>query len=82
MLSVALQAAFYIGAIFSSEIAGVFANVFGFAAAYLALAAIGLVALALAFVIPETQVGPRSGAYCPLAKITSCRCWTSTGQSQ
>ena len=45
------------GAIFSSEIAGVLANALGFAAAFLALAAIGLISLALAACTPETQVG-------------------------
>lgn len=72
-----LQAAFSVGAIFSSEIAGVLANALGFAAAFLALAAIGLISLALAACTPETQVGyETSGGHSLLVRLTrSCRSW-------
>lgn len=72
------QAAFSVGAIFSSEVAGVLANHLGFAAAFVSLAVVGLVSFALALFMPETQVDKESGnRHCSfLMRLSqSCRSW-------
>ncbi|CAJ1410674.1 unnamed protein product [Effrenium voratum] len=50
-----LQAAFSVGAIFSSELAGILASRLGFAAAFLSLAVVGMLSFILALLMPETQ---------------------------
>lgn len=76
------QAAFSVGAIFSSEMAGVLANRLGFASAFLSLAVVGLGSFILALFMPETQVrqGEQESAgsrrYPFLARLSqSCRNW-------
>ena len=50
-----LKAAFSVGAIFSSELAGILASRLGFAAAFLSLAVVGMLSFILALLMPETQ---------------------------
>lgn len=83
--SVLRQAAFSVGAIFSSEMAGVLANRLGFASAFLSLAVVGLGSFILALFMPETQVRQcqqesmgslGSRRYPFLARLSqSCRNW-------
>lgn len=73
-----LQASFSVGAIFSSELAGILANRLGFAVAFLSLAVVGMVSFILSLFMPETQVHQGAESrHCPfLMRLSqSCRSW-------
>ena len=72
------QASFSVGAIFSSELAGILANRLGFAVAFLSLAVVGMVSFVLSLFMPETQVHQGAESrHCPfLMRLSqSCRSW-------